>query len=142
MSSYQTKVGVTLVLSSCAVEVKGNFADGGAVLPPPTIEWQDRLCKHLDLHRSRSSPGSGSDTVSSRAGSVSSPESHSISTEGSDHGHQRRRLDSDFPGFSAESETWDGMYTMDASSSDDPAHEDGFKAFGQLSLDGESQEVR
>jgi hypothetical protein len=116
--------------------------DGGAVLPPPTVEWQDRLCKHLDLHRSRSSPGSGSDTVSSRAGSVSSPESHSISTEGSDHGHQRRRLDSDFPGFSAESETWDGMYTMDASSSDDPAHEDGFKAFGQLSLDGESQEVR
>lgn len=33
------------------------------------------------------------------------------------------------------------MYTMEASSSDDPTHEDGFKAFGQLSLDGESQEV-
>lgn len=31
---------------------------------------------------------------------------------------------------------------MEASSSDDPTHEDGFKAFGQLSLDGESLEVR
>ena len=31
---------------------------------------------------------------------------------------------------------------METSSSDDPAHEDGFKAFCQLSLDGESHEVR
>ena len=73
---------------------------------------------------------------------MSSPGSHSISTEGSDNTHQRRKLDSDSVDFSAEPQTWDGMYTMDASSSDDPAHEDGFKAFGQLSLDGESQEVR
>ena len=73
---------------------------------------------------------------------MSSPGSHSISTESSDNAHQRRRLDdSDFVGFSAESQAWDGMYTMDASSSDDPAHEDGFKAFCQLSLDGDSQEV-
>lgn len=112
------------------------------MLPPPTVEWQDRLCKHLDLHRSRSSPGSGSETAYSRAGSVSSPASHSISTDGSDHAHQRRRLDSDFVGLSAEPQAWNGMYTMEASSSDDPVHEDGFKAFGQLSLDGESQEVR
>jgi len=118
------------------------FVDNGAVLPPPTVEWQDRLCKHLDLHRSRSSPGSGSETAYSRAGSVSSPGSHSISTEGSDHAHQRRKLNSDFVGLSTEPQTWDGMYTMEASSSDDPVHEDGFKAFGQLSLDGESQEVR
>jgi hypothetical protein len=115
--------------------------DSGVVLPPPTIEWQDRLCKHLDLHRSRSSPGSGSETAYSRAGSVSSPGSHSISTDGSDHAHQRRRLDSDFTGFSTEPQAY-RMYTMDSSSSDDPGHEDGFKAFCQLSLDGESQEVR
>lgn len=135
------KVALLSCSPLCLVEVMGIISDGSVVLPPPSVEWQDRLCKHLDLNRSRSSPGSGSETAYSRSGSVSSPGSHTNSTEGSDHAHQRRRLDSDFAGFSAEPQTWDGMYTMDASSSDDPAHEDGFKAFGQLSLDGESQEV-
>jgi hypothetical protein len=97
------------------------------VLTPPTTEWQDQLCNRLAANRA----------VPSRPDSTSL---NSPGTETSDHSAQRRRLDSDFLGFSSEKPDWNNMYTLDNSSSDDKGSNDGAAAFGQLSLD-EHQEA-
>ena len=115
------------------------FVADGAVLPPPTTEWQDRLAGRLDASRASLVATLGHDLARSKSDSHNSPGTRSTS-DASDHLPQRRRLDADFLGFGVDQPNWDAMYTMDASSGDDRGTDDGCAAFGQLSLD-EHREV-
>lgn len=111
-----------------------------AILQPPTTEWQDRLCSRLESCRSSFASFTGGELSPTRSGSVSSPGTHSISTDGDEHVSQRRKLGPDFVPFDASMPGWEGMYTME-SSEEDRATDDGYAAFGQLSLD-EHREIR